>query len=71
LQTNDSGTFLLRQAGTGAAGQIAPSSLESSTVDIAQEFANLIVTQRAYEANAKIITAADQMLQTLIQAKQG
>ena len=71
LQTNASGTFLLRQAGTGAAGQIAPSSLENSTVDIAQEFANLIVTQRAYEANAKIITAADQMLQTLIQAKQG
>src|SRR5215469_9309245 len=71
LQTNDSGTFLLRQAGTGAAGQIAPSSLENSTVDIAQEFANLIVTQRAYEANAKIITAADQMLETLIQAKQG
>jgi flagellar hook protein FlgE len=70
LQTNDSGTFLLRQAGTGAAGQIAPSSLESSTVDIAQEFANLIVTQRAYEANAKIITASDQMLQDLINAKQ-
>src|SRR5262249_27766557 len=47
LQTNESGSFLLRQAGTGAAGQIAPSSLESSTVDIAQEFSNLIVTQRA------------------------
>ena len=70
LQTNDSGTFLLRQAGTGAAGQIASSSLESSTVDIAQEFANLIVTQRAYEANAKIITTSDQMLQDLINAKQ-
>lgn len=70
LQTNDSGTFLLQQAGTGAAGQIAPSSLENSTVDIAQEFANLIVTQRAYEANAKIITASDQMLQDLINAKQ-
>jgi flagellar hook protein FlgE len=70
LQTNDSGTFLLRQAGTGSAGQIAPSSLESSTVDIGQEFASLIVTQRAYEANAKIITASDQMLQDLINAKQ-
>jgi flagellar hook protein FlgE len=70
LQTNDSGNFLLRQAGTGNAGQIAPSSLENSTVDIAQEFANLIVTQRAYEANTKIITASDQMLQDLINAKQ-
>jgi flagellar hook protein FlgE len=70
LQTNDSGTFLLQQAGTGQAGQVAPSSLENSTVDIAQEFANLIITQRAYEANAKIITVSDQMLATLIQAKQ-
>ncbi|HYM02492.1 MAG TPA: flagellar hook-basal body complex protein, partial [Stellaceae bacterium] len=70
LQTNDSGTFLLRQAGQGAAGQIAPSSLENSTVDIAQEFSNLIITQRAYEPNTKIITTADQMLQSLINAKQ-
>ena len=68
LQTTTSGTFLLRQAGQGSAGQIAPSSLESSTVDIAQEFANLIVTQRAYDANAKVITTSDQMLQTLIQS---
>jgi flagellar hook protein FlgE len=68
LQTNDSGTFLLQQSGTGRAGQIAPSSLENSTVDIATQFAHLIVTQRAYEANAKVITTSDQMLQTLIQA---
>jgi flagellar hook protein FlgE len=70
LQTNQSGSFLMQQAGIGSAGQIASSSLENSTVDIAQEFANLIVTQRAYEANAKIITTSDQMLQTLISAKQ-
>jgi flagellar hook protein FlgE len=70
LQTVGSGSVVLRQAGTGDAGQIAPSELENSTVDIATEFSNLIVTQRAYEANSKIITTADQMLQTLIQAKQ-
>jgi flagellar hook protein FlgE len=70
LQTDRSGAFLLRQSGTGAAGTIAPSSLEGSTVDIATEFANLIVTQRAYSADAKIITTADQMLQDLINAKQ-
>jgi flagellar hook protein FlgE len=70
LQTQDSGNFLLQQAGFGVAGQIDASSLENSTVDIAQEFSNLIITQRAYEANAKMITTADQMLQTLIQAKQ-
>ena len=70
LETNASGSVLLRQSGEGAAGTIAPSSLENSTVDIATEFSNLIVTQRAYEANSKIITTADQMLETLIQAKQ-
>jgi flagellar hook protein FlgE len=69
-QTNESGNPLLRQAGTGDAGTVAPSSLENSTVDIATEFSNLIITQRAYEANSKIITTADQMLETLIQAKQ-
>jgi flagellar hook protein FlgE len=70
LQTQDSGNFLLQQAGTGEAGQMSASSLEGSTVDIATEFSNLIITQRAYEANAKMITTADQMLQTIIQAKQ-
>lgn len=70
LETNASGGALLRQSGEGAAGTIAPSSLENSTVDIATEFSNLIITQRAYEANSKIITTADQMLETLIQAKQ-
>jgi flagellar hook protein FlgE len=69
-ETQDSGNFLLQQANTGQAGQVASSELEGSTVDIATEFSNLIITQRAYEANAKIITTADQMMQTIIQAKQ-
>src|ERR1700749_4183401 len=50
LESADSGTVVLRQAATGSAGSISPSSLEDSTVDIATEFSNLIVTQRAYEA---------------------
>lgn len=70
VETPDSGLPVMRQAGTGSAGTIAPSSLEDSTVDIATEFSNLIITQRAYEANSKIITTADQMLQSLIQSKQ-
>ncbi|HTS92985.1 MAG TPA: flagellar hook protein FlgE [Stellaceae bacterium] len=69
LQTDNSGGYLLRQSGTGAAGQIAPSALEGSTVDIATEFSNLIITQRAYSANAKVITTSDEMLQELIDAK--
>jgi len=69
LASNESGTVLLQQAGNGTAGKILPSTLEGSTVDIATEFSNLIITQRAYSANAKIITTADQMLQELIDSK--
>jgi flagellar hook protein FlgE len=39
---------------------------EASTVDIATEFTNLIVYQRAYEANSKVVTAVDQLSQTTI-----
>jgi flagellar hook protein FlgE len=70
-ETNQSGSYLLQVAGTGAAGQIAPSELESSNVDIAQEFSNLIITQQAYAANSKVLSTADEMIQTLLQATQG
>jgi flagellar hook protein FlgE len=43
--------------------------LEASTVDLASEFTNLIITQRAYSASARIVTTADQMLQELEQIK--
>jgi flagellar hook protein FlgE len=62
----DSGTYNLKAPGTGGAGQISPSSLEASTVDLSSEFSGLITTQRAYSASSKIITTADQMLQDLI-----
>jgi len=62
----DSGTYNLKAPGTGGAGQISPSSLEASTVDLSAEFSGLITTQRAYSASSKIITTADQMLQDLI-----
>jgi flagellar hook protein FlgE len=65
--TENSGPATTLQAGDGGAGTIAPSSLESSTVDLATEFSNLITTQRAYSAATRIITTADQMLQELIQ----
>jgi flagellar hook protein FlgE len=71
LQTNQSGSFLLEQAGTGAAGQIAPSELESSNVDIAAQFSNLIITQQAYAANSKVLSTANQMIQTLLQVTTG
>lgn len=68
-QTGNSGTFLLNLVGNGGAGSIQPSALESSTVDLATEFTNMIVTQRAYSANARVITTADQMLEELIRIR--
>lgn len=53
-------------ADTGGRGEIKGGSLESSTVDIAKEFTNLIVLQRAYQANGKVITAGDQISQDTI-----
>jgi flagellar hook protein FlgE len=52
--------------GTGGRGQIIGSSLESSTVDIATEFTSLMVDQRSYQANAKVVTSADQLNQDTI-----
>lgn len=55
--------------GTGGRGTVAGGSLESSTVDIAREFTNLIVFQRAYQANAKMVTTVDQLSQDTISLK--
>ncbi len=54
-------------AGTGGRGQVVGSSIEASNVDMATEFTNLIVFQRGYEANSKVVTTIDQMSQTLLQ----
>jgi flagellar hook protein FlgE len=52
--------------GTGGRGAVKGGAVEGSTVDIATEFTNLIVYQRAYEANSKVITAVDELSQTTI-----
>ena len=56
--------------GTGGRGTVLGGSIESSTVDIAREFTNLIVYQRGYEANAHVITTSDQLSQDTINLKQ-
>lgn len=69
IATEASGNPTLRLAGNGSAGQIAQSSLEASTVDIGQEFTDMIVVQRAYSAATKIISTADEMLDELVHLK--
>jgi flagellar hook protein FlgE len=54
----------------GATGTIEGSSLESSNVDISTQFSNLIVAQQAYSANARVMTTANQMIQSLLQVIQ-
>ncbi|MBN9332808.1 flagellar hook-basal body complex protein [Devosia sp.] len=56
--TTESGGAIINQSGAGIVG----SSTEASNTDISEEFTKLIVTQQAYSANTKIVTAADEML---------
>lgn len=65
----NAGPLNMKNAGSAGAGVVKAKSLESSTVDLAQEFSNLITTQRAYSAASKIITTADEMLNELISLK--
>jgi flagellar hook protein FlgE len=67
--TEASGNPTLRTADSGPAGQIIQSSLEASTVDIGEEFTNMIVVQRAYSAATRIISTADEMLEELVRIK--
>jgi flagellar hook protein FlgE len=65
----ESGNPLTQDAGTNGAGNLVTGSIEQSNVDIAQEFSKLIVAQRAYSANTKLVTTADQLLQETIDMK--
>jgi flagellar hook protein FlgE len=56
-------------AGTGGLGTIVTGSLEMSNVDLAGQMTDLITTQRAYEANTKVVTTSDEILQDLINMK--
>lgn len=61
--SNASGNVAINSPGSLGAGKISPSTLEASTVDLAQEFTNMIRFQRAYSASSKIVTTVDEMLQ--------
>jgi flagellar hook protein FlgE len=66
MTTAASGTATAGVAGTGGRGTIEDSALELSNVDISTEFANLIVAQRAFQANSKTITTFDSLTQDTI-----
>jgi flagellar hook protein FlgE len=64
--TSASGSAVLHESGTGGAGSISGSALEASTTDTSEEFTNMIAAQQAYSAAAQIITAVDDMFDTLL-----
>ncbi len=67
--TNNSGQPIVGDAGSGGRGKILSGYLEQSNVDLSTEFTNLILSQRAFQANARIITTSDELLSELVNLK--
>ena len=65
----NSGKPIVKPPNVGSNGTLAAGFLEMSNVDLAQEFANLIVTQRAFQANSRVVTTGDEMLQDVLTLK--
>ena len=69
IETRESGTAALGAAGAGGRASVSAGALESSNVDLGEEFVGLIQHQRSFSANSRTITTADEMLQELINIK--
>lgn len=67
--TANSGTAQIGTSGTGGRGTLSGGYLEMSNVDLSSEFTNLIVAQRGFQANARVITTSDDVLQELVNLK--
>ena len=70
-QSTNSGAETANVAGQAGIGTLVPGSLEMSNVDLASEFTNMITAERGFQANSRVITTSDQMLQTLVDLVQG
>ena len=68
-ESANSGAGVLGFALEGSQSQITSGALEMSNVDLAQEFTNMIVAQRGFQANGKVVSSSDEMLQDLMQIK--
>jgi flagellar hook protein FlgE len=65
----NSGPALVGAANTGSRGSITSGYVEMSNVDLSQELTNLIISERGFQANSKVITTSDEVLQTLVNLK--
>lgn len=68
-QTNNSGAAQIGLSNTDGRGSLVGATLEMSNVDLAAEFAEMIVSQRGFQANTRIITTSDEILQELVNLK--
>ena len=69
-QTTNSGDFKLpHKAGSDGAGTLVPGTLEMSNVDLARQFTEMIITQRGFQANSRVMTTSDEILQELANMK--
>jgi flagellar hook protein FlgE len=67
--TVNSGYAQVGTPGSAGMGSVVSGALEMSNVDLAQEFTNLIIAQRGFQANSKVITTSDEILQDLVSMK--
>lgn len=65
----NSGEAVFGRPGTQSASKLRPGALEASNVDISHEFTDMITTQRGFQANSRVITVSDQMLEELLSLK--
>ncbi len=68
-ESANSGSAIVGFSGTSNQSIITPGVLESSNVDLSEEFTNMIIAQRGFQANARVITTADEMLTELVNLK--
>lgn len=69
MESNNSGAAEVNIPNTGQYGKVLTSSIEMSNVDLAYEFTSMVITQRGYQANARVITTSDEILQELVNIK--
>jgi flagellar hook protein FlgE len=69
VETINSGEARIGESGVAGKGKLIAGALEMSNVDLAEQFTDMIVTQRGFQANSRSITTSDEMLQELLTLK--
>ena len=69
VKSNNSGEAKINESGVAGAGSLLAGALEMSNVDLTEQLTDMIVTQRGFQSNAKTITTADTLLETVLSLK--